>query len=160
MDERRKQKADPRSEEEDSPASDATPAPAQDGRPPRKMSKPDALRHYERLAALHKQLADLELALVHERRERENDSDRLGEMLVRVAKRESELAAQEQRAIEAEAKVGDMRTSRVCGNRSHAYSLHVSYRPVNGFARKKIWNNVSPWGRVGSGEWESAIITS
>jgi chromosome segregation ATPase len=68
----------------------------------------DAVRHYETLSKLHKQLAEVETVLAHERRERDIEADRMGQMLARLAERESRAEEAEKRAEAACARVATL----------------------------------------------------
>jgi hypothetical protein len=68
----------------------------------------DAVRHYETLSKLHKQLAEVENVLANERRERDLEADRMGQMLARLAERETRAEEAEKRAEAACARVATL----------------------------------------------------
>lgn len=73
----------------------------------------DAVRHYETLSKLHKQLAEVENVLANERRERDLEADRMGQMLARLAERESRATEAEKRAEAACARVATLESELV-----------------------------------------------
>lgn len=68
----------------------------------------DAIKLYQTLSSLRQKLADAEAALARERRERAVESDKIAEMLVRVADREKAVLAATKRAEEACARVATL----------------------------------------------------
>jgi hypothetical protein len=68
----------------------------------------DAVRHYDTLSKLHKQLAEVENVLANERRERDTEADRMRKTVAQLAEQKGRAEAAEKRAETASARVATL----------------------------------------------------